>query len=314
MKKLPLKTPAYKYLESSFREWLDILGYAPSTVRAFPTHVREFLYWMEQQGQTNIHKIDIPQIKAYYKQLSQRPNQRLGGGLSNSYLNVHLNALDKLLDYLRKQARIEIPPTGIPQETPNPEPVQPLTTKQIHQLYEAITIYEEEHPVLALRDHAILAVFYDCGLRRNEGVSLDVSDVHYDNRLLEVRTAKGGQPRFVPFSKTTSECLQNYRYESRPHLIKERERTSAFFIGMRGNRMNGNSLNVRLKHIQQQTNDPILQQQPLHLHTLRHSIATHLLYQGMELEKVARFLGHRSLESTQIYTHLVDEALAKSTL
>lgn len=72
--------------------------------------------------------------------------------------------------------------------------------------------------------------------------------------------------------------------------------------------MHGNSLNARLKHIQQHTDDPTLQQHPLHLHTLRHSIATHLLYQGMELEKVARFLGHISLESTQVYTHLVQQA------
>ena len=84
MKKLTLSTAAFRYLEKSYGEWLDILGYAPTTVRAFPTYVREFLYYLEQQGKTTIKDIDIPVIKTYYRKLSQRTNQRQGGGLSNN--------------------------------------------------------------------------------------------------------------------------------------------------------------------------------------------------------------------------------------
>lgn len=315
MKKLTLQTPAFRYLEQSYGQWLDILGYAPTTVRSFPLMVREFLYYMEQKGYNQINQIDIPLIKTYYKTLSQRANQRQGGGLSNNYLNTHLNAIDRLLEYLRKQARIEIPTTGIQKEIPNPEEVIPLTLEQVRKLYEATDTYaaaREEHytrsdnHAFTLRDKAMLAVFYDCGLRRAEGVSLDISDIHYDNRLLEVRKGKGGKARFVPLSKTTQDHLQNYHFEGRPILLR-RANEEAFFLNQLGSRMTGNTFNKRLKSLQQYSDDASLRQMNLHLHILRHSIATHLLFQGMSLEKVAQFLGHYSLESTQIYTHLMQK-------
>ncbi|ELR71338.1 tyrosine recombinase XerD [Fulvivirga imtechensis AK7] len=315
MKKLPLKTAAFRYLEKSFGEWLDILGYAPTTVRSFPTYIREFLHYMENNGYTRINQIDIPLIKVYYRQLSQRSNQRRGGGLSNNYLNAHLNAIDLLLEYLRKQARIEIPPTGISKETPNPEEVIPLTMEQVKKLYEAADIAAEakdevysraDRSALALRDKAMLAVFYDCGLRRTEGKQLNLSDIHYDNRLLEVRQGKGGKPRFVPLGRTTLKHLQDYQYEARPQFIKSATE-EAFFLGVRGGRLTGCTFNSRLKTLQKYSDNAALRQMNLHLHILRHSIATHLLYKGMSLEKVAQFLGHYSLESTQIYTHLMEK-------
>lgn len=315
MKKLNLQTPAFRYLEQSYGQWLDILGYAPSTVRSFPTYVREFLHYMEKNGYSRINQIDTPIIRTYYNQLSQRANQRQGGGLSNNYLNTHLNALDRLLEYLRKQARIEIPPTGIPKETPNPEEVIPLTLEQVKQLYEAANTcaedQEENYPradrlAIRLRDKAILAVFYNCGLRRTEGEYLSLSDIHYDTRLLEIRKGKGGKPRFVPMSLSTVAHLQNYHYEGRPLLIRK-SNEDAFFLNYRGQRASGSMFNNRLKELQKYSDDAGLRQRHLHLHILRHSIATHLLYQGMSLENVAQFLGHYSLESTQIYTHLVEK-------
>uniref|UniRef100_UPI004049CDE0 tyrosine-type recombinase/integrase n=1 Tax=Fulvivirga sp. TaxID=1931237 RepID=UPI004049CDE0 len=315
MKKLTLQTPAFRYLEQSYGQWLDILGYAPVTVKSFPVLVREFLHYLETNGYTQINQIDIPLIKKYYKTLSQRSNQRQGGGLSNNYLNTHLNAIDRLLEYLRKQARIEIPPTGIPKETPNPEEVMPLTLEQIKQLYEATDTCAEEmeanypradRQAINLRDKAMLAVFYNCGLRRTEGENLSLSDVHYDNRLLEVKQGKGGKPRFVPMSLSTVAHLQNYQYEGRPILVR-RGTEDAFFLNCRGTRVGGNTFNRRLKELQKYTTDPTLRQLNIHLHTLRHSIATHLLFQGMSLENVAQFLGHYSLESTQIYTHLMEK-------
>lgn len=318
MKKLPLQTTAFKYLEKSYGEWLDILGYAPSTVRAFPVYVREFLYYLEQQGKTRIQDIDIPVITTYYRALSQRANQRQGGGLSNNYLNTHLNALDRLLEYLRKQARVAIPPTRIPKEVPNPVEVLPLTQAQVRSLYAAVdTLLEareqgpprSDRPALALRDKAILSVFYGCGLRRSEGEHLDLSDLHYENRLLEVRQGKGGKPRFVPMSLGTLAHLQNYHYEGRPALLKAP--TEAFFLNCRGERARGHLFNRRLKDLQRYSDDTALRHMPLHLHILRHSIATHLLYQGMSLENVSRFLGHYTLESTQVYTHLTEQAYGK---
>jgi len=307
MKKLPLNNSSFRFLLMSFKDWLDLLGYAPSTVRSLPNCVREFLHYLDSHGVGDIRDIDTPLISQYYNDLSRRRNERRGGGLSNNYLNMHLNALDKLLEYLRKQARIPFPVLEIKKEVPNPEPIVPLAPKDIKSLYAATQTYEDGQPHLALRDRAILALYYDCGLRCNEGVQLNLSDVHLDNRLIHVKHAKGGQQRFVPFGKATARHLISYIYDSRPVMMSE-DKNGALLLSRNGKRINGLALNRRLKYMQERTDDPILKQQNMHLHLLRHSIATHLLFEGMELEKVAQFLGHRSLESTQIYTHLIEKA------
>lgn len=314
MKKLSLQSAAFRYLEQSFGEWLDVLGYAPTTVRSFPVYVRELLHYMESKGKQQVSQIDIPLIKSHYGELCQRANQRRGGGLSNNYLNAHLNALDRLLEYLRKQARMEIPALNIPHETPDPKEVIPLSIAQVKALYEAAGTEEDVKPVAALRDKALLALFYDCGLRRSEGTALNMGDIDFDNRLVAVRKGKGSKARYVPFGKQTARQLENYCYEGRPRLLKPAGKEDAFLLGNRGTRISGNTLNRRLKelvelvneHFIDNTNDPITIFQPVHLHVLRHSIATHLLYQGMEIEKVSQFLGHDSLESTQVYTHIME--------
>jgi integrase/recombinase XerD len=210
------------------------------------------------------------------------------------------------LEYLRKQGRLVLPPIGIPYEDPSPKPIQPLTTKQIKILYQTTEFYEDQFPHLAIRDRAMLAVYYDCGLRRSEGQQLNYSDVHLDNRLLHVRKGKGNQQRFVPFSSSTKNHFESYLLDGRLQL-QQSGKQDAFLLNKRGGRASGESMNERLKYLVELSEDSSLKQTPVHLHILRHSIATHLLYQGMELEKVAQFLGHRSLESTQIYTHLMEK-------
>jgi integrase/recombinase XerD len=149
----------------------------------------------------------------------------------------------------------------------------------------------------------MLAIFYGCGLRRNEGVNVDVGDVNFDRSMLHVRKGKNYKERLVPISKTSLKYLQEYVYDHRPEILQG-NKSEALFISMKLNRMNGQTMLLRLKYLQYQTEDPDLIEKEIGLHTLRHSIATHLLKAGMPLESISRFLGHSSLESTQIYTHL----------
>lgn len=158
----------------------------------------------------------------------------------------------------------------------------------------------------AMRDRAILTIFYGCGLRRNEGYHLDLSDIDFDREILQVRKGKNYKERFVPFNKTSSKYLQDYVYDGRPILVKDSQE-NALFISQRGGRMQSQSIALRLKILQQRSDNLELQEKNVRLHVLRHSIATHLLQNGMSLENIARFLGHTSLESTQVYTHLIEE-------
>ncbi|TRX46293.1 tyrosine-type recombinase/integrase [Fulvivirga sp. M361] len=305
MKNLPLQSEAFQYVEKSFSEWLDILGYAPSTVYGLPNHVRELLYWLEQQGHTQLKDLDTPLIRNYYNQLKSRTNQRRGGGLSSAYLNKHLQALYKFADYLRQSGKLFLPALGIEWESDTTQEITVLEQEEIKLLYQATYGFNEgtqlEH--FNARDRAMLTIFYGCGLRRNEGYQLNVEDINFDKQLVHVRKGKAYKERFVPFNKTNLEYLQEYLYDARPNLIKGL-RESAFLISQRGKRMQTQSMALRLRLLQQRTDDIHLQQKEVRLHVLRHSIATHLLQNGMTLEKISRFLGHSSLESTQVYTHL----------
>lgn len=310
MKKLPLTSSAFIYLEQAFKEWLDILGYAPSTVYYLPLHVREFFYWLEQKGHSQVNHIDIKQIRAYYTHLSTRGNQRKIGGLSSAHLNKHLQALDRFCDYLRQAGKINLPKLSIHREDIEQSIIHILTPEQIKLLYQATFDYQHKDGALAIRDRAMLAVFYGCGLRRNEGYHLDLEDVDLERRVIHVRKGKNYQQRFVPFNHTIARYLSDYRFEARPKLLyRTQQATPAYFVTERGSRMHSASMANRLNTLQQRTDDPDLKAIPIHLHLLRHSIATHLLQQGMKLEQIAKFLGHQTLEATQIYTHLADENL-----
>jgi len=310
MKSLPIKSENFQYIEKSFREWLDILGYAPSTIYGLPNHIRELFYWMEQNGKTQINQIDVPLIKKYYEQLKTRSNQRRGGGLSNSYLNKHLQALYKFTEYLRQNGRLILPYLNIEWETNDTKEIHWLTQEEIKELYKVTYGYNENTRLESFnaRDRAILTIFYGCGLRRNEGYHLDLSDINFDRKILHVRKGKAYKERFVPFNKTNSQYLQEYVYDARPQLVKDGKQ-NAFFISQRGVRMQAQTMALRLKILQQRSENIELQEKDVRLHILRHSIATHLLQNGMSLEKIGRFLGHASLESTQVYTHLVETEL-----
>lgn len=307
MKKLPLASPHLEYVEKSFREWLDILGYAPSTVYGLPNYVRELFYYLERQGIGQVAQLEAEHIRTHYGQLKERANQRRGGGLSNAYLNKHLQALYKFSEYLRQSGRRSLPPLKLDWEAGDSEEITVLSQEEIKQLY-AATVTENEgsrQEALNARDRAALTVFYGCGLRRNEGYWLDISDINFDRQLLHVRKGKNYKERLVPFGKASAKHLEEYVYDWRPLLAKDKKE-EAFFISRHGRRMETQSLALRLKLLQQRTNNTELQEKNVRLHVLRHSIATHLLQNGMSLEKISRFLGHSSLESTQVYTHLVE--------
>lgn len=308
MKKLTLKNESFQYIEKSFREWLDILGYAESTVYNLPNHIRELFYYLEQHNIHHITELDNTIIKTHYENLKLRSNDRKGGGLSNGSLNKHLQALYKFTDYLRQSGRLVLPTLNIEWESDDTNEIEALTQSEIGLLYKATYGYNENNKLepFNARDRAMLTIFYGCGLRRNEGYHLDLSDIDFDRRILHVRKGKANKERLVPFNKTNSQYLQEYIYDSRPQIVLDK-RNNAFFISQKGNRMNTRSMAIRLRILQQRTDDLQLQEKNVRLHVLRHSIATHLLQNGMPLEKISKFLGHNSLESTQVYTHLINE-------
>jgi integrase/recombinase XerD len=151
----------------------------------------------------------------------------------------------------------------------------------------------------------MLALYYGCGLRLNEGASLEIKDIITSSKILHVRKGKRYKERLVPMAQKNFEELQLYVNYGRPQLLQQ-EKTDGLFIGAnKGVQMSKQSLYIQIKQLARKAKI----KKKVGTHTLRHSIATHLLQSGMKLEKIQEFLGHQGLDSTQIYTHLVNEGI-----
>ena len=309
MKKLILKNKSYIKLITSFTDWLDILGFSETTVYNFPTYLQEFFYWLELNNIKSIDLITKEIVKKYYKALSQRPNEKRNGGLSNNYLNVHQAALKKFRIYLQKHQAINIPIHLKPERTNRLEIIDILTISEIKELFKAVA-NQNTYEYFKLRDQAILVLLYSCGLRRSEAINLDLKDILFDKELIYVRKGKNYKERLIPINYYNLQILENYIYEARP-LFKAYNQSEALLIGQYGTRLTGGTMATRLQIIIKATNNETIKSKKVTPHKLRHAIATHFLQAGMKLEDIKQFLGHSCLETTQIYTHLVKKVNTK---
>jgi integrase/recombinase XerD len=308
MQKLNLTNQGYQYLQIAFKEWLDVLGYGSGTVKSMPIIIREFLHHLENNGVNYINNLQQKHIKRYHDYVSKRGNQRRGGGLSNNYINKHLQAIEKFLEFLNHKGVQNVPALGVRLEKLNRKEITILTQEEIKELF-AITNKEpntEKEQITQSRDKAMLVIYYSCGLRRNEGANVSIDDINFDTRILHVKKGKNYKERLVPLNKTNANYLQEWIYDYRSQVIKTKKEHK-LFVNLHGEPMTGGALYSRFKLLQLQSENIELQQKNIGVHGLRHSIATHLLQAGMSLEKIAKFLGHNSLESTQIYTHLIEK-------
>jgi integrase/recombinase XerD len=318
MKRLPVVSPAYRYIEKSFKEWLEVLGYSWQSVYYMPIQIRGLLNHLEKQHKSQLTNITTEAIKDYYcNELKQRKNYLYGAGtLSNTHLNKHIQALKKFTEYLRQTGKLSINILNLSLEKVTEEKLTVLTEEEIKQLYKATEILpqpkrqnrtEATYEAIQQRDRAMISIFYGCGLRRNEGCRLNVSDINISSGVLHVINGKGYKERLVPVSTKSLEHISNYLYDGRNYLLKENKEEAFFISSNNGKRLGGQLMLVKLQQLIRLTGNAELMEKEVGLHTLRHSIATHLLANGMSLEKIKDFLGHSSLDSTQIYTHLINE-------
>jgi integrase/recombinase XerD len=158
--------------------------------------------------------------------------------------------------------------------------------------------------ILGKRNAVILVLYYSCGLRKAEGLRLKIEDIDLVQRQIFIRKSKTHQQRFVPMSKKSVLIIENYLFNAREFLMSSKSKESRLLLGERGTPISTELLPKILEKIIEKTKSKIIFQKSITLHKLRHSIATHLLANKMSLEDIAKFLGHKSLDSTQIYTHV----------
>lgn len=304
MKQQELSHQGYKILLTHFKQWLDILGYNKATVYKIPLLIQELLYYLEKQLIFDIELVNIGVIDTYYKYLQCRTNNKQNnGGLSSSYLNQHQWALKLFKQYLNKHYKIVLP-LHLKTEKLEENTLKYLTVEEVKSLFEAIDslsvldVFKQRYKVL-------LVLLYSCGLRRFEAAYLNIEDILFDRRLLVINHGKNSKQRYVPINHFSMNIIRDYMLDAR--ITFNKKGSNALLLGIQGTRLNVSTIGNNIKTIVEATENKDLIEKNVTAHMLRHSIATHLLDSGMPIEDISLFLGHSSLESTQIYTHILED-------
>ena len=191
-------------------------------------------------------------------------------------------------DYLQRIGAIKISPYQLKIKTPKYEERKVFTDGEIRKLY------NKSNPLQTI----ILHLCYACGMRRNEASELNTKDIDLENCLLYIKKGKGKKRRVIPFTKQVQKDIKDFIFSN------ERKSPSPLERDLGRGLLNITSIRIyeEFKKLLKKTG---LEGQKFTLHCLRHTIATQLLEQGMELEKVRDFLGHQYLGTTQIYTRMM---------
>ncbi|WP_299465413.1 tyrosine-type recombinase/integrase [uncultured Microscilla sp.] len=292
--------PLYHYQSyvAGFGAWLQTLGYSPDTCRKYPRQLQEFLHFLEETGIVCLSEVDGSVVECFFTYLSSRSSLKTGKLLSTSHL---LSMQKTLRQFTRYLEALGLPGFALPRLRlcgAGAQALEVFSLSEIELLYAACG-----EDFFGLRDQALLALGYGCGLRRAEVSQLNVSDLHFKKGWLEVKAGKGAKSRSVPMPSKVAAYLYRYVYQARAKLPQSGT-TPALLLSWRATRLSKQMVNIRLKELVRKADLLSVEDKRTSFHCLRHSIATHLHAGGMSLSNIALFLGHSSLESTRIYTHL----------
>jgi site-specific recombinase XerD len=246
-----------------------------ATRRAYGRDIDEFCAWLEGRDES-LDAVDVRVLADYVAWLG---GARRGRKLASTTISRKLAAIRAFL-------RHSLGPDRVPDARLAPRRARRLpdapAAGEIEQMLDAL---EGDSPV-ALRNRALVELVYSAGLRSAEAVGLDLADVDFEQELVHVRRGKGGKERVVPLGEEAALWLGRYLREARPSLAKGAD--DALFLSARGRRLDTSTLRRIVPHP----------------HRLRHAFATHLLDGGADLRTIQELLGHSSLSTTQVYSHV----------
>ena len=282
MTETPLPPSPLRAWAQRFLTHLRASHLSPNTLRAYSADLEVFV---SQVGVVGPEALDRSHIRGYMASLQS-------GTLSRNSVLRKISAARSFVKYLRAEGGLRLDPfAAIPM--PKKEAVLPnfLTESEMEAL---LAEAPGSSPKFKARDRAMLELLYSCGLRRSEIASLNVGDVDLYGGLVRV-FGKGSKERMVPLGKTAAGCLRQY--------LGERGRAEAgqpLFLNDKGGRLTHDGVAFVLRRWIRAARFL----KPVTPHVFRHSFATHLLNKGCDLRAVQEMLGHKSLATTQVYTHL----------
>jgi integrase/recombinase XerC len=273
-------------------------GFSAHTVRAYRTDLADLAQFAASTGVDDTSAIDLELLRGWLWRGST-------AGLAKSTLARRSAAARGFTKWLTTTSVVPADP-GHRLKAPRPERHLPrvLTRTQIDGLLDDLAALADTGDPVALRDHALIEVLYASALRVSELVEARLADLDRDRMTLRV-LGKGGKERVVPFGIPARRALDRYLDDARHALLAGRDDPGTIFVGARGARLGTRTVYELVARLLVD----LPGSGPAGPHALRHTAATHLLDGGADLRAVQELLGHASLATTQIYTHVSAERL-----
>lgn len=271
---------------------------SPNTTRAYETDLHAYLDWTRREGIDPFH-VTHGELRSWLAELQD-------AGYATTTQNRHLSAVRSLYRWLVSR-RLTDEDTAAAIASPKLSKRLPgtLSASDVMRILDSCATDPE-----GLGDRALVELLYASGARISEASALDVRDVDAAQRQVRL-FGKGSKERVVPLYGKAVEAIERYVRDGRPLLAAtSKEQTNALFLSARGRRMSAAALRVRFERLVDTAGlDPTITP-----HAMRHTFATQLLDGGADLRSVQELLGHESLSTTQIYTHLSVERLKAAAL
>jgi integrase/recombinase XerC len=283
------------------QEYLNYLsyerGYSPRTLDAYQRDIDKFFLFLNDVSLT-FADVNKQTVRTYLQ-------KEISRGVSARSCQRRMSALRGFYSYCAKYHYVSVNPFALV-HAPKKAIRYPkaLSLEEVEKLFDANS---KRTDPLKIRDQAILELLYASGMRASELTALTYRQIDFRSRMIRV-FGKRRKERLVPFSETAKVAMDYYFKNQRSDLLAKRKDpvpVDAFFVSARGRKLNDRALEYILKEVQDKTGIYY----GLHPHELRHTFATHLLEGGADLRLIQELLGHASLNTTQIYTHVSQKAM-----
>lgn len=300
-------TSELRELVDRYVSWLVASRFAEDTVQGHTSDIEWFLRYLEAQGIDRIADVTADTLEDYSLRLrKQKHTLHKDRKISMAHVSHRLNTVKQFFGWLLKQTIILIDPSEDlekPTLTAN-MPQTILTQKEAQRLMDA----PELRSPVGYRDKAVLEVVYSTGIRISELFRLKVTDFDHKNRTLFVKEGKGGKDRVLPLPMIAAGYLKEYVERVRPKFVKALKRDKGIlFLNYTGTPLSLSSMSSIFKR----TTTAAGIDKHVSAMVLRHSIASHLLENGMDIRYIQEFLGHERLSTTQVYSKVTMDGLRK---
>lgn len=283
----PRLAPEWVEAIGTYERDLVTVGSSPKTVTAYRRDLTQVAVWADRLGLAP-EAVGHRDLRRYAASLSTQ-------GLAPSSIARKLAAIRGMYSFMLRTGRITQNPADLV-SAPKAESKLPtvLTTEQMASLLDRVPA----RTPLEIRDRAMLELAYSCGLRSEEVITIEVGSIDFDSEQIDV-VGKGSKHRRLPIGEPAQRALEVYLAKARPSLVSDRSE-QALFLSRNGRRLSPSDVSRRLSIWVREAASA----GGISPHALRHSFATHLLEGGADLRTIQELLGHSSISTTQVYTHL----------